>query len=483
MKLIGLLSKSRNENSIAVITPSGSISYKEFEGRISFMIEKLLETGLHKGSRAAILSKNSLDYAVLIFALWRIGAVPVPLNVKLLPKEVEEQIEIAHCRILFTGDTIAKEIKPDNTIVVKLPKTVETSEFNFKEEIEPGIEDTAVIIFTSGSTGTPKGVELSFNNLIQSAVTGDQIFRHREGDRWLASLPFYHVGGLSVIIRCFYYGAALIIPASLEAEHLSFAIEKYKPTLTSLVTTQLKRFIDSGFKPNPELRHVLLGGGFIDPLLVKNAYNSNWNVSKSYGITETASFVTALSTDEFRLKPDSAGKALPPNQILIVDEDRNPLPSMRPGEIAVKAQSVAKGYFGSREESSNKFSGDIFYSGDYGWLDEEGYLFIEARRNDLIVSGGENISPFEVEKEILIHPNIKEACVFGIEDDEWGQAVAAAIVTKNNSEISLSEMKDFLNNRLPGYKQPKKIFLLDQLPKTELGKVQKEKVRELINSK
>ncbi len=481
MRLIDLLSNN-NKNKTAILSNKIKLTHLEVEEKISSTIEELLKIGIGKQNKVAILSENSADFVSLIFALWRIGAVPVPMNVRLLPKEIEKQIEIANCRFLLLGDSIEDKIKIDNVIIDRIPESKKKSNFKYDADIEFSIENTAVIIFTSGSTGIPKGVELSFNNLMQSAMTGNKIFKHRENERWLASLPFYHVGGFSIITRCFIYGAALIIPDSLEIEGLKKSIENLQPTLTSFVTTQLKRLIECGCKPNKELRHILLGGGFMDPILVEAAINEGWNVSKSYGTSETASFVTALTADEFKLKPNSAGKAIPPNEILIVDEKRNLIPSMQLGEIAVKAQSVAKGYIGNKEESVKKFSMDIFYSGDYGYLDADGYLFVEARRNDLIVSGGENINPFEVEKEILTHQKIEEVCVFGIEDEEWGQAVAAAVVTKENSIISLNELKYFLKDKLPGYKHPKKIFLLEHLPKTEMGKVQKEKVRELIKN-
>ena len=480
MKLIGLLSNNLNQNNSAIIFKDDEITYQELEDRIFSTMDALLKLGIRKENKTAILCENNLDYVVLIFSLWRIGAVPVPINVKLLPKEIEELLRISSCKFLLTGEPFNGKIKLDNVIVSEIPAIDNKPDFRHKEDIEFNIINTAVIIFTSGSTGTPKGVKLSFNNLVQSAITGDKIFNHLPNDRWLASLPFYHVGGFSIITRCFFYGASLIIPDTLENEKLELSIRKHKPTLTSFVSTQLKRLLESGIIPSTELRHILLGGGFIDPYLVETAISKGWSVSKSYGTSETSSFVTALTSEDFKMKPGSAGKPIPPNQIIIVDGNRSPLPPMTSGEVAVKAQSVAKGYIDNEEESKKKFRKDIFYSGDYGYIDEDGYLFIEARRNDLIVSGGENINPTEIEREILKHQSIEEICVIGIEDEEWGQAVAAVIVLKNNSNISLIELKEFLKDKLPGYKQPKKIFILEQLPKTELGKVQKEKIREII---
>ena len=342
------------------------------------------------------------------------------------------------------------------------------------------MDSTAVIIFTSGSTGKPKGVQLTFNNLIQSALTGNQLFNYKKNDRWLASLPFYHVGGFSIITRAIFNGNTLLLPENLNIESVQNVIQKKHPTLTSFVSTQLKRLLENDIKPNPELRHILLGGGFLDTDLVTSAINKGWNVSKSYGSTETASFVTALTATEFVIKKESAGKALTPNEILIVDENRNLLEPKTLGEVAVKGKSVAKGYINNRDETGQKFKGDTYYTGDYGYLDDDGYLFIEARRNDLIVSGGENINPYEVETELLRHPYILEASVLGLEDKEWGFITAAAVVTRENKIIQLEELKLFLKDKLAGFKIPKKLFIVEKFPKTEMGKIQKEKLKEII---
>jgi o-succinylbenzoate---CoA ligase len=491
MELIGSLSKPKNyrtmllgkHNLPAIITPDSILTYKQLDGKILSTIQSLLKIGIKRRDKVAILSENSTEYVITILSLWKIGAVPVPLNIRLLQNELEELVLFAGCTFLLANDTIS--IPGVNVHKFPFEKTTNAiNELNINAASGTPdkfkMSNTAVIIFTSGSTGRPKGVVLTFNNLLQSAFNGNKLFNHQKEERWLASLPFYHVGGFSIISRNFFYGTTLIIPESIKTEDIIYVIENLKPTLTSLVTTQLQRLMDAGCKPNPELRHILLGGGFIEPALVNEALEKRWNVTKSYGTSETASFVTMLTSEEFRNKPLSAGKAIPPNEIFIVDGNYNLLPNNKIGEIAIKAQSVAKAYLNNEEESKRKFSGNIFYSGDYGCLDEDGYLFIEARREDLIISGGENIIPFEVESEIKKYPGVKEVCVFGIEDKEWGHIIAAAIEDENN--IIIDDLREFLKNKLPSFKLPRKIFILDELPKTELGKIQKGKIRERFNN-
>jgi O-succinylbenzoic acid--CoA ligase len=494
MELIGLLSKSKGDlntpavrqNKAAIITPDTILTYKQLNERICTTLQSLQNLGIKRRDKVALLSENSLEYVILVLSLWKLGAVPVPLNIRLLPAEIENILSFAGCCYLLREKSEG-EIKSIPNVHVK--------QFPFEEETGKSLIGTdtlqdspdkfrmsnpALIIFTSGSTGKPKGVVFTFNNLFYSAFNGNKLFNHHKRDRWLASLPFYHIGGFSIISRNFFYGTTLIIPQSLKTEDIIYAFNNLKPSLASLVTTQLQRLIENGCKPNPELRHILLGGGFIEASLVSEAYNNGWNVSKSYGTSETSSFVTYLTAEEFRSKPNSAGKTIPPNQILIVDESKDILPDNTAGEIAIKAQSVAKGYLNNDVETLEKFSDDIYYSGDYGYLDEDGFLFVEVRREDLIVSGGENIIPLEVETEILKYPGIKEACIFGQEDKEWGHIVAAAIVSDSN--ITVEILREFLSEKLPSFKHPRKIFILDELPKTELGKIQKGKIRELCKA-
>lgn len=479
MNLIGCLSKSKiDPASTAIVYGDISLTYSDFKKYISAYSEYFNKHGIKKGDSIAILSENNLIFVISIFSIWQLDAIPVLLNTRLVENEINELIKFSNCNILLT-DTSFKNLN-FSANVFYFPKLDEINEEVHFDEKEFNLEDTAVIIFTSGSTGKPKGVQLTFNNLIQSALTGNQLFNYKKNDRWLASLPFYHVGGFSIITRAIFNGNTLLLPENLNIESIQNVIQKKHPTLTSFVSTQLKRLLENDIKPNPELRHILLGGGFLGADLVTNAINKGWNVSKSYGSTETASFVTALTATEFVNKKESAGKALTPNEILIVDENRNLLEPKTLGEVAVKGKSVAKGYINNRDETGQKFKDDIYYTGDFGFLDKDGYLFIESRRNDLIVSGGENINPYEVESELLKHPLIIEASVFGLEDKEWGFIAAAAVVTKENKIIQLEELKLFLEDKLARFKIPKKIFIVKKFPKTEMGKIQKEKLKEII---
>jgi O-succinylbenzoic acid--CoA ligase len=266
------------------------------------------------------------------------------------------------------------------------------------------------------------------------------------------------------------FGTAIIIPESLSYLHIREAIKKGKPTLASLVSNQLKNFADDSFSPNRELRMVLLGGGFSDSNLVLKAISSGWNIAKVYGSTETSSFVSFMNTEEVKKNPGASGKALPPNEIIIAAD----------GEIAVKSLSVMIGYFNNAEETSVRLKNGYYHTGDTGLIDHEGYLIVESKRDNLIVSGGENINPFEIEEAILTHHETADACVVGIKDERWGEIVSAAVILNRGSELSEEDLKKYLKERLAGFKVPKKIIFVTHLLKSGIGKVRRDKVRDFF---
>jgi O-succinylbenzoic acid--CoA ligase len=453
---------------IAVIQNNNQITYLELSSIVGKTAHFLNKKGIKENDITALLSKNSWEFIVSILALWEIGAVPVALNTKLLSKDLEEQIGFLNPNSVIKSKSINNISLQKKNIIIPFDDLPE-------DEYETKITDfskqkTALILFTSGASGKPKAVTLSFENLIQSALTGKKVLNQTSDDKWLASLPFYHIGGFSIIFRALMFGTSIIIPDSLSKDDLIQSINRYKPTLASLVSNQLKKFVDSDFMPPKELRTVLLGGGFFHTDLILKAIDKGWKIAKVYGSTETSSFVSFMNYEELKRKPGASGKTIPPNKIIITDE----------GEIAVQSHTVMKGYYNNDEETFSRLKNDFYYSGDQGYIDDEGYLFVEARRNDLIVSGGENINPVEVENIILLNSKIKEACVVGIENKQWGQIVAAAIVVKENEKLSEIDLINYLKERLASFKIPKKIIFIDQLPKSELGKVIREKVRELL---
>ena len=467
-----------NLDSPAIITNENNLTYRELIKEVKKTAASLIELNIHRMKPVAVLSDNNKDFIILVLALWMIDAVPAPINTRLTQKEAEELINISGSSILFIHQKLVKNLKD------KFPKAVS---FPLKNKLETtgntrprnNLSNTAVIIFTSGSSGKPKGVMLSFKNLLRSAEIGNSFLEQTNSDRWLASLPFYHIGGFSIITRALYFGASVIIPDSLNNEDISKSLEMFKPTLASFVSTQIERLIEASIKPGKELRNILLGGGFINNSLIVKALLSDWKISKVYGSSETSSFVTVLSTKELKEKINSAGKPLPGNHIIICNKNSKELPTGTAGEIVVKSDSVMKGYINNSEETNSKLVNGYYYTGDTGYFDKDGYLFVAARISDFIISGGENINTQEIENEILKYPGITDCCVTGIEDKTWGHKVVAAIVS--NEKIMPDDLIKFLKKSLAGFKVPKHILQARLIPRNQLGKIEKEKLKKIFS--
>ncbi len=471
------LLQKQNSDSKAIISSFFTYTFDELKHKVLNTAYQLKEQNISAGDRVGIIGKNDTDFVIKVLALWQLSAVPVPINTRLTNKEINEQLSLADCSCVLIQKESEQKIQNINKKIVSYPFAInENQTIIERKELKP--DEPAVIIFTSGSTNKSKGIILSFNSLFSSGINSNQLLRYTRSDRWLASLPFYHVGGFSIITRSLLFGIPLIIPDSLSTEDTLSAMKNHQPTFISLVAAQLKKFIDEGISPNPELKNCLIGGGFSDQELLIKAYDFGWPVNVVYGSTETSSFVTALLKDEIMIKPNSVGRAVPTNKIKITDDDRNELKPFEIGEVAVQSNALMKSYL-DLEETKQVIRDGFYYTGDIGYMDDEGYLFIEGRKKYLISTGGENVNPIEIEKSLLQHPFVSEAAVFPLKNEKWGEVICASVVLKETSTpITSDQLKEFLKGKISAFKIPKRIFFEDHLPKTELGKIKKD---ELIN--
>jgi O-succinylbenzoic acid--CoA ligase len=465
-----------------ILTGGKTYSFSEINDSAESLSSDLKkEYNLFPGDLIAIVSDNNLEFIILVFALWKTGAIPVPINTRLNETEKNNLLEFLNPKLIYDLSS------PIPTLSSPRKQFVPTSRGKSHEYVSSqsrfdlaDINTIALILFTSGSTGKPKAVQLSFLNLKKSFENSDTMLNQNSNDKWIASLPFFHIGGFSIIIRSLFSGTLLIIPKSLQTDDILQDIKKYKPTLVSLVSTQLRRLIDIGLKPDPSMKCLLLGGGYIDNSLVEESLAIGWPIAKVYGSTETSSLVSFLDCMNEKNKIPSTGKPLGNNMILIVDRNRNPLPYNSHGEIAIKSESCTSGYLDNPREKKRKFINGFYYTGDHGFLDKEGYLFVDARRSDLIISGGENINPLEIENALREFPGIAMVSVFGEDDREWGQIVSAAVKTKSGKNISKKNLKEFLSKKLSPYKIPKRFYFINEFPVSPLGKIQKAKLIEMI---
>lgn len=472
-----ILTSMDKVNKSVIITEDKVVVNHEMARLINNTALKYFYDGIKPKDRVAIISENSLAYVIGIYALWRINAIPIPLNIRLTEKELTKLVDFSGCAMVLKSEKYSNYLPKYPSLLLSIEYNKQSLDYKNKTKED----DIAVILFTSGSSGKPKGVKITNSNLYESylAITSQYFFKSE--DRFLASLPFYHIGGFSVITRSILSGGTLIIPNSLKCDVVAESLRKYDPTIISLVPTMLRRLIKKRTQPNEHLRLAFIGGGPSDDELVINALKLGWPFAKVYGSTETCSMISGVAGKELKKKPASGGKAFTNIEIKIFNNLYGEAKPLEIGEITVKSKTVAKGYLKNSELWSEKLHNEYYWTGDFGYIDENGYLYVVSRRTDLIISGGENIDPTEIEKAIITHPAVSEVTIFPIPNQEWGEIPVAVIVVKNNERINEKEMNEYLINQLSSYKLPKKTYFINDLPKTDLGKIDFSTLKKNLN--
>ncbi len=336
-------------------------------------------------------------------------------------------------------------------------------------------------VFTSGSSAGPKLIGLKRSQIQHAAAASAKNIRPAGDESWMLNLPLNHIGGISVVLRSWTYGCSVLDLRSASPENILLHFENNTAaTMTSLVPTQLSRFMQfsDGFRLHKQFKAVLLGGGPSPAELISSCRRASIPVMKSYGMTESCAQVVSVPYSEINTAPASAsGRLFEGHTLSIRNEDGRELKQGRSGVIWLKGPQLISSYINENAYSDAFDKDGYFCTGDYGFLDESGYLHIEMRRSDLIVTGGENVNPAEVEAAILkAWPGFKDCAVAGVNDEEWGQQVVAFIVADSKSERerpSLGIFRESLRNRLAAFKIPARIVFTDQLPRNEMGKLKR----------
>ncbi len=441
--------------------------------------------GIQPEDRVAILLPPGLTYVLTLLALLRLRAVSVPLNTRLTAPELAWQVNHVDCRLLITQ---AGELKAPADIiadVLELPRQIEpASAFDRDEVAMTELDTDFAIIHTSGTSGRPKAAVLTLSNIYHSALASAFRLGVLPDDRWLCVLPLYHVGGMSIILRSLIYGTAveLMTCARFDVEAVNRLLSDQPISLVSLVPTMLGRLLDGRGRPwNPQFRLVLLGGEATSATLLERSAAAGIPVATSYGLSEASSQVATAPPALAQRKPGTVGKPLLYTHLRLVDENGKDLPSHSPGEILIKGPIVMRGYLDVASLSREALRDGWLHTGDMGYLDADGDLFILQRRSDLIVSGGENIYPAEVEAALRAHPAVAEALVFGLQDASWGQRPAAVIELVAGASASAAEITTFARERLAGYKIPRAIAFVEALPRTGSGKIQRREAQKVFH--
>ena len=463
---------ARNADGLALRFGSDRWRYADLDAAASKMCACLAAAGVVGGTHVGVLLPNCPDYLVLVHALLRMAAVIVPLNTRLTTTELRWQIEHADVALLICNADTAAIACALECPWLELPGTEASAP---ARQIETH-SNAQFLVFTSGTSGRPKAVQLTRSNILAGAQASAARLGVQAHDCWLLCMPLYHVGGLAAALRSCIYGTAIDLQAGFDVNMVCSAIAAGHITIVSLVPTMLQRLLAAGSAPPPSLRCVLLGGAAAPPELVQRALALGWPIFPTYGLTETAAQAVTATPAEALAKPSSVGRSLDGIRVEVLGSG-GPQPPGEVGEIAVAGPTVMQGYYKDVAASAAAMRDGKLLTGDLGYLDDAGDLFVVQRRSDLIVSGGENVYPAEVEAVLLGHPAVAECCVVGLPDAEWGQRVGAVVVANAGMELDVVELERACRAQLAGYKVPRTWQITGGLPRNSAGKVQREEVR------
>ncbi len=470
----------------ALLDDGVALDFAALEARVAAASACLAGSGVGPGDAVALLAPNAVELVVAIHAVARCGARVVPLNTRLTPGELAPQLRVARPVLLLHAEALAATARaaaaaadvPTRALAPRgCPACGGAPEHAGRGPAEPGARasDDLAVLFTSGTTGRPKGVRLRHANLAWSAHASALRLGDRAGDRWLACLPLFHVGGLSLLVRSVLQGSAVRLTRRFDPERLAAILDADAATLLPVVPTMLARLLEArGRRAAPEgLRAVLLGGAAASPALLERARARGYPVLPSYGLTESASQVATASPQAPPAPASWTGPPLFGTAIRIVDAGGRPVPAGVEGEIELRGPTLTPGYLEDPAASAAAFRAGWLRTGDLGSLGADGALRVLDRREDRVVSGGENVHPAEVEAVLLDHPAVAEAGVTGLPDADLGARVVAWVVPRAGAGADEAALRGFCRARLAGYKVPKQVHVVTALPRTASGKLQR----------
>ncbi|MEM9272242.1 MAG: fatty acid--CoA ligase [Cyanobacteria bacterium P01_F01_bin.143] len=489
----------------ALIFKDQATTYKELDKESDRLANALLARGIKAESRVAILAQDSPQSYEILFACAKIKAVVVPINWRLAAAEVSYILNDAEVELLFVGakfydliGSIASDLIKVKTIIA-LAETREnwlnysqwTEQYSDESpEITISPNDIAVQLYTSGTTGRPKGVQLGHYSFFAVAKEwtqqGQNWMNWQETDKSLLVVPFFHIGGLWWAIRGFVAGAENILLPAFNPLEILEVMEKYRITKAGMVPAMIQVVLSEPQCQETDfssLKYVLYGGSPIAESLLREAMQTfSCDFVQIYGMTETGNCAVCLpeeahtSSNTDLLK--SAGKPFPGVSVIAVDNQGKQLPPFKIGEIRIKSPANMLGYWKLPEATAKTLVDGWIHTGDAGYIDNEGYIYICDRIKDMICYAGENVYPAEIENILAAHPAIAEVGVIGVPDEDFGESIKAIVVLKPGMKAKALEIINFVRGKLADFKLPRSVEFVESLPRTPSGKIQKGKLRE-----
>ena len=502
--LVRLNARQRAE-ATAFLCEGRRSTFAEFHRITSRVANGLIASGITNQVRFGYLCRNSDHVYEVFYGGVKARAVAVGVNWRLSSNEVSYILENSEARLLFTDAATlalaraAADKCPliSQIIVIDAPRRERVSDYlmwrDGQSDTDPArpvdSDDVACQLYTSGTTGRPKGVLLTHRNFMEqrkAAADSGRWMNAEQNSVVLVAMPMYHVGGLTMGTIAFHQGATSVISKNPDPASLIAAIEQHRVTQLFLVPTVIQSLLDQA-AGKPEALHTLrllrYGAAPISAALLRQARATlSCDLMQVYGMTEATGTVACLppadhNDSEAGGRMRSCGKPLAHVDICIMDAQGCTVPPGIVGEICIRAGSVMAGYWKQPQATAEAFHGDWYRSGDAGYLDEAGYLYLRDRIKDMIISGGENIYPAEVENVICDHEAVVEAAVIGVPDARWGEAVKAIIVLRKGSTVSQADLIQFIRDRIASFKVPKSIDFVAQLPRNPSGKILRRELR------
>ena len=462
-------------------------TYEEFVRAVGRAAGMLAAHDIRKGDVVSLLLPNSAEYIIAYFACWQLGVLAGPVNGHLKAQEIEYVVSNSEAKLMLVNTEFLSKVEG-----IDVPRVV----FDDEREASHGCngqstdnlnqEDAAIIIYTSGTTGKPKGCLLTHGNVIANARQISQWLGFTQDDRLLTIMPLFHMNAVSVTtMSALYAGGSTVVSPKFSASRFWNIISDYQITSFGSVATMLSMLLGTypdgvpvGLKTD-QLRFAMCGSAPV-PAEVLRRFEKTFNclVVEGYGLSESTCRSTFNPPDE-RRRPGSCGLPIG-NEMRVVDEDDRDVPDGELGEIVLRGENILKGYFKNEAATATAFHNGWFHTGDIGYRDADGFYFIVDRKSDMIIRGGENIYPREIDEVLYQHPQIAAAAVIGIPDELYGEDVAAVVVLKPDAKVSEQEVIEFCKARLADYKCPKTVRFVDDIPKGPTGKLLKRELAQMF---
>jgi fatty-acyl-CoA synthase len=474
-------------------------TYRELNARVNRLANALLGKGIGKGDRVATFCYNCHQMLEIYFAISKIGAIIVPLNFRLEAPETTFMLRDSGSTAIVFQDyfsEIIRSLQPSvhitssNYFVIggkgspwenyeEILKMSSPEEPEIEEEVE--LDDPQMIMYTSGTTGVPKGALMSHKKTFYNTLNSQMYFDLTSRDIMLVVMPLFHSGGLNMCaLPILYQGGTAVIQSAFNPEETLALIQKYKITTGLVVPTMLNLFLKTGgidIFDLSSLRLLLISGEPLPVALIEEYKKRNIYIRQAFGQTETSTQLCQMPNDEDSNKIGSVGRSVFYADIRLVDKNGNDVGPGEAGEIILKGPTQMLGYWNNPEETAKTIRDGWLYTGDLARMDEDGYVYMIDRARDVIISGGENIYPAEIERVYASHPKILEVAVIGVPDARWGEVGKALIVLKEGETMTEEEAIGFLKGKVAKYKIPKRVEFTNEFPKTASGKIKKSELK------